>query len=135
VTHASSVAQDLDTEWVATAHDACLPSHIFGIVTRCLKRTRALLLLSLLLPLPPLLLVLLLLVLPVPLLLGPELLLLGPLLLLLPVTMATPSAGPNPSLSRMAGVMRDRYEELSMRKSTKPVPAGQQYMAATMAAT
>jgi hypothetical protein len=64
------------------------------MVTRC--RKRALLLLSLL-ALPLLLAVLLLP--PLPLLL---------LVRLLPVTIATPSAGPNPSLSRMAGVMRER---------------------------
>jgi hypothetical protein len=72
-----------------------------GSFTRCRKRTCALLLLLLLSPAPRLLL----------------------LLVLLPVTMATPSAGLIPSLSRMAGVIRERYPELSMRKSIKPAPA------------
>jgi hypothetical protein len=67
--------------------------------------------LSLLLLPPPLLLPLVLpllsLLLPLlPLLLPPPLLPLVPLLLL--VRIATPSAGLKPSLSRMAGVMRDR---------------------------
>lgn len=72
------------------------PSHIFGIVTRCRSFTRVRLLLLLLLLLPPL---------PPAL---PAVLPLPPLLLLFPVTMATPSVGLKPSLSRMAGVMRER---------------------------
>ena len=88
------------------------PSHIFGIVTRCRSFTRVRLLL--LPPAPLLLLPLLLPDIPALLLLMPPLLLLMPplppllLLLLFPVTMATPSVGLKPSLSRIAGVMCER---------------------------
>jgi hypothetical protein len=83
------------------------PSHIFGIVTRCRSFTRVRLLL-----LPPTLLLLLPEIPVLLLLMAPLLLLMPPLLvlplLLLPVTMATPSVGLKPSLSRIAGVTRDR---------------------------
>lgn len=81
------------------------PSHIFGSRTFCRSLTLALLLLLLLL-----------------LLVLPRLLV---LVLLPPVKIATPSTGPMPSLSRIPGVMRDKYAELSIRKSMKPAPVWQ----------
>jgi hypothetical protein len=87
---------------VVRAQSSHSPNHIFGSATLCRSRTRALLLL---LPLLPWLLPLLLLpLLPLP---GLPLLPLPGLPLLLSTT-ATPSVGLIPSLSRSAGVMRER---------------------------